>query len=232
MSDPLDLSQNLLQVRTELEAFCQRYERNPAEVNLLAVSKTKPMEMITAMAALGQRDFGENYLQEAQGKVDELTSLGLCWHFIGAIQSNKTRAIAERFDWVHTVASAKVARRLSDQRPEGRVPINVCLQVNIDEDPNKAGLSVDQTAELIKPISSLPNLRLRGLMTMPAISASLEDQRKPFSRLRQLQQQLAEDFELPEFDQLSMGMSGDLEAAIAEGATWVRIGTALFGARN
>ena len=219
----------LLAVRDEIGEFCDRYDRDPAEVRLLAVSKTKPLAAIDAAASGGQQDFGENYLQEAVAKVEARPDL--TWHFIGAIQSNKTRVIARHFDWVHTVASRKVADRLSSARSAEQAPIEVCVQVNISADPAKAGVAASETMALLKHVSTLPNLHLRGLMTLPAKAEGLVAHREPFARLRHA----AESARAAGFGtvtELSMGMSRDLEAAIAEGATWVRIGTAIFGARE
>ncbi len=201
--------------------------RDPASVGLLAVSKTQPAAAIRDAFAAGLRDFGENYLQEALDKQAELDDLPLTWHFIGPIQSNKTKAIAEHFDWVHSVDRLKIAQRLSDQRPATLPPLNVCLQVNVSGEASKSGCAPQEVQQLARAITALPRLRLRGLMCIPAPSEDPAEQRAAFARLRQLRDELALDL-----DTLSMGMSQDLEAAIAEGATWVRIGTALFGARD
>ena len=198
-------------------------------VALVAVSKTQPAEAIRQAAAAGQQAFAENYLQEALAKQDELTDLpGLIWHFIGPIQSNKTRPIAERFDWVHTVDRLRIAERLSQQRPDDRPPLNVCLQVNVSGEASKSGVSLAALPELAAAVAKLPRLRLRGLMTIPAPANGLAQQRMPFRILREAMDGLA----LPGLDTLSMGMSDDLEAAILEGATLVRVGTALFGPRS
>ena len=198
-------------------------------VALVAVSKTQPAEAIRQAAAAGQQAFAENYLQEALAKQDELTDLpGLIWHFIGPIQSNKTRPIAERFDWVHTVDRLRIAERLSQQRPDDRPPLNVCLQVNVSGEASKSGVSLAALPELVAAVAQLPRLRLRGLMTIPAPANGLAQQRMPFRILREAMAALA----LPGLDTLSMGMSDDLEAAILEGATLVRVGTALFGPRS
>lgn len=181
------------------------------------------------MADAGMRRFGENYLQEALEKIAALQELDLEWHFIGPIQSNKTRPIAEHFDWVHSVDRLKLARRLSEQRPAGLPPLNICLQVNVSGEQSKSGITLQELPALAQEVATLPRLRLRGLMAIPAPAAGLEAQRQPFRQMRfALEQLIAEGLEL---DTLSMGMSGDLEAAIAEGATLVRIGTALFGPR-
>ena len=202
-------------------------DRDPATVGLLAVSKTQPAAAIREAAAAGIRDFGENYLQEALDKQAELSDLPLAWHFIGPIQSNKTKSIAEHFDWVHSVDRLKIAQRLSDQRPTALPPLNICLQVNVSGEASKSGCAPEELPKLAQAVAAMPHLRLRGLMCIPAPSEDPAEQRAAFARLRALRD------ELPlTLDTLSMGMSQDLEAAIAEGATWVRIGTALFGARD
>ncbi|QXG41551.1 YggS family pyridoxal phosphate-dependent enzyme [Pseudomonas viridiflava] len=202
-------------------------QRDPASVGLLAVSKTKPSSALREAYAAGLRDFGENYLQEALGKQAELADLPLCWHFIGPIQSNKTRAIAENFAWVHSVDRLKIAQRLSEQRPEGLEPLNICIQVNVSGEASKSGCTPEDLPALAAAISALPRLKLRGLMAIPEPTEYQAEQAAAFAAVRTLQDQL----DLP-LDTLSMGMSHDLEAAIAQGATWVRIGTALFGARD
>ena len=207
----------------------QAHGRAPGSVALVAASKSQPVERIRELAALGQRRFGENYLQEARPKMDACADLGLEWHFIGALQSNKAADVAAHFDWVHTVASRPVAQRLSQARGSERPPLNVCLQVNIDGEASKSGVSIDGAAELAWAVADLPGLRLRGLMTIPAPAADFAAQRRPFRALHALLDRLcAQGLAL---DTLSMGMSGDLEAAVAEGATLVRVGTALFGPR-
>lgn len=220
------IANNIAKVATRIREAAQAVARDPDEVRLLAVSKTQPAAAIREASRAGVRDFGENYLQEALEKQAELTDLSLTWHFIGPIQSNKTKAIAEHFDWVHSVDRLKIAQRLSDQRPEPLPPLNICLQVNVSGEASKSGCEPQDVPELAHAIAALPRLRLRGLMTIPEPTDDPAEQRAAFARLRQLQNEL--DLEL---DTLSMGMSQDLEAAIAEGATWVRIGTALFGAR-
>jgi pyridoxal phosphate enzyme (YggS family) len=196
-------------------------------VGLLAVSKTKPASDLREAFSAGLRDFGENYLQEALGKQTELSDLPLIWHFIGPIQSNKTRAIAENFAWVHSVDRLKIAQRLSEQRPADLPPLNVCIQVNVSGEASKSGCAPEDLPALAQAIIALPNLRLRGLMAIPEPTDDSDEQNAAFAAVRTLQDQL----NLP-LDTLSMGMSHDLEAAITQGATWVRIGTALFGARN
>lgn len=196
---------------------------------MLAVSKTRGAEEVRAAAALGLRDFGENYVQEGLAKIESLTGLNLCWHFIGPIQSNKTRAIAEHFDWVHSVDRLKIAQRLSAQRPAQLPDLQVCLQVNISGEDSKSGVDPTELTALATAVAQLPRLQLRGLMAIPAPSDTLARQREPFARLRNALVELQAT--LPMLDTLSMGMSGDLEAAIAEGATIVRVGTDLFGPR-
>lgn len=212
---------------TELE---RRYERPPGSVGLVAVSKTKPAEAVAAAFAEGQRDFGENQLQDARTKIEALRDLDIVWHFIGPIQSNKTRGIAEAFAWVHSLDRVKIAQRLNDQRSEGMPPLEVCIQVNVSGEATKSGIRPEQLEEFASTVSALPRLRLRGLMTIPEPSSGLEAQRRPFRYLRQAMLKLNQSgFDL---DALSMGMTEDMEAAIAEGATWIRIGTAIFGPRD
>ncbi len=208
----------------------RRYDRPPGGVRVLAVSKTKPPEAVRAAAEAGQREFGENHVQDALVKLDALGGLDLIWHFIGPVQSNKTRVVATRFDWVHSIDRAKIATRLNAQRPEELPPLEVCIQVNVSGEDSKSGVDPDQVEELARVVSGLPRLKLRGLMTLPRISAGLQTQRQPFATLRRILETLnTRGFAL---DTLSMGMSNDMEAAIAEGATIVRIGTAIFGARD
>lgn len=225
-----EFADRLRAVRDRIHAAEQRFQRPPGAVRLLAVSKTQPVTAVAAMAAAGQTGFGENYVQEALDKMTELAALALEWHFIGPIQANKTRPIAERFAWVHSVDRLKLAERLSAQRPVSLPPLNVCLQVNIDREPTKHGLDPAEVSAIAAAVAVLPRLRLRGLMAIPAPTTDFAAQRPAFARLRILQDQLtAAGLAL---DTLSMGMSDDLEAAIAEGATLVRVGTALFGPRR
>lgn len=224
-----DHAARLHTVLGRIRAAEQRFQRPPGAVRLLAVGKTQPAVAIAALAAAGQRDFGENYFQEALDKMTELATLELEWHFIGPMQANKTRGIAEHFAWVHSVDRLKIAERLSAQRPDHLPPLNVCLQVNIDREPTKHGLDEAELAEVAHAVATLPRLRLRGLMAIPAPAAEFAAQRRPFARLRKLRERLADAGLV--LDTLSAGMSDDLEAAIAEGATLVRIGTALFGSR-
>lgn len=231
MSAPLDtITQRLGQVEARLRAAEERFGRPAGSVQLLAVSKRQPVAALREAAAAGQRRFGESYLQEALDKLEALADLGLEWHFIGPLQSNKTRPIATHFDWVHSVDRLKLAQRLSDQRPEALPPLNICLQVNTSGEASKSGCSFDELPALAAAVQALPRLRLRGLMTLPARADDLESQRRPFHALAEARARLnAAGLDL---DTLSMGMSGDLEAAVAEGATLVRIGSAIFGSRD
>ena len=224
-----DFEVRLKTVRQQLSEAAANYGK-PAPA-LLAVSKKHPAKAIAELVAAGQTRFGESYLQEALEKQQQLTQLPIEWHFIGPVQSNKTRDIANHFTWVHSVDRLKIARRLNDQLEHGRPPLNICVQVNIDDEPSKAGVSMEDLPGLCDEIRALPNLTLRGLMCLPRKRDSLAQQREPFARLRQLQQALQEKG-FDTLDTLSMGMSGDFEAAIAEGSTLVRIGTALFGPRE
>lgn len=222
-----DISANVRRVRADIDAAARACGRDPATVHLLAVSKTQPPAAVRAAAAAGCTDFGENYLQEAVAKIEALADLDVRWHFIGAIQSNKTRQIAEHFHWVHTVGREKIARRLSEQCPAGRV-LDVTVQVNIDDDPAKAGVAPEEAGALLAAMTALPNLRPRGLMTiLQRDSAPLASYR----RLADLFERLAPAGGA-HWDTLSMGMSGDFAEAVTAGATWVRIGTALFGPRT
>ncbi len=227
------MQQNYDRVRALLADSCRRSGRDPASVSLLAVSKTHPAGAVLGLAALGQRMFGENYLQEALDKMRaceaERPELSLEWHFIGPVQSNKTRPIAEHFAWVHSVDRERIARRLSEQRPAARAPLNVCLQVNVSGEGSKSGCAPAEVRTLARQVASLPGLRLRGLMAIPEPTDDLALQRSRFGELRLLLEQLRGDG--LDVDTLSMGMSADLEAAIVEGATIVRVGTALFGPR-
>ena len=227
----------LRDVRTRIARAAAIAGRDPGSVCLLAVSKTFPADAVTELAACGQVDFGENYVQEGVGKIAALRAAHprLCWHFIGPLQSNKTREVATHFDWVHSVDRVHVAQRLSAQRPAERdghalAPLQICLQVNVSGEASKSGAAPQAVEDLAKAVAALPNLRLRGLMCIPAPNDNLQAQRAPFAHLRSLMEALKrKGFAL---DTLSMGMSADLEAAVLEGATIVRIGTALFGARS
>ena len=221
------IADNIAQVVSRIRAAEQAAQRAEHSVQLLAVSKTKPAQALREAYAAGLRDFGENYLQEALGKQAELTDLPLIWHFIGPIQSNKTRAIAEHFAWVHSVDRLKIAQRLSEQRPAELPPLNICIQVNVSGEASKSGCTPTDLPALADAISALPRLRLRGLMAIPEPTEDRTAQDAAFAAVQCLQASL----DLP-LDTLSMGMGHDLESAIAQGATWVRIGTALFGARD
>lgn len=221
------IADNVLSVSARINAAAQAAGRETAAVGLLAVSKTKPAEAVREAHAAGIQDFGENYLQEALEKQTQLADLPLSWHFIGPIQSNKTRPIAEHFDWVHSVDRLKIAQRLSEQRPAGMAPLNICIQVNVSGEASKSGCTAADLPALAAAIAALPNLCLRGLMAIPEPTEDRAAQDAAFATVRRLQ----EDLNLP-LDTLSMGMSHDLESAVAQGATWVRIGTALFGARD
>ena len=224
-----DVGTALNAVRRRIGELERRYHREPGSVALLAVSKTKPPEAVRAAISAGQHAFGENHLQDAMTKVETLSGLGVSWHFIGAVQSNKTRPIAAHFDWVHCIEREKIAKRLSAQRPAGREPLEVCIEVNVSGEETKSGVPPANVESLARMVRDLPGLRLRGLMAIPRPSPDIETQRIPFRQLREILDELnAKGLEL---DTLSMGMTGDLEAAIAEGATIVRIGTAIFGPR-
>jgi PLP dependent protein len=224
-----NIEKNLGDIRARIAAAAAACDRDPDSVLLLAVSKKKPAADIRRAYRSGQRAFGENYLQEALQKIQELEDLDISWHFIGAIQSNKTRSIAESFDWAHCIDRAKVARRLSDQRPAQLAPLNVCIQVNIDHEASKAGIDLAELPDLAREIDPLPGIRLRGLMSIPAPREDPAQQREAFARLAEALQSLRQQG--IDCDTLSMGMTGDMEAAIAEGSTLVRIGTAIFGER-
>ncbi|WP_116368399.1 YggS family pyridoxal phosphate-dependent enzyme [Parahaliea mediterranea] len=222
------LSDNISNLLARVSRAVDKYQRPPGDVTVLAVSKTRSADTVREAAQLGLAAFGENYLQEALEKIEALADLDLQWHFIGPIQSNKTRAIAEHFHWVHSVDRLKIARRLSEQRPAHLPPLHICLQVNVSGEASKAGVRLAELPALAAAVADLPNLALRGLMAIPAPCDDLARQRAPFAALREAMTALA----LPQLDTLSMGMSGDLEAAIAEGATLVRVGTDIFGPRG
>ncbi|MDP9645157.1 YggS family pyridoxal phosphate-dependent enzyme [Paraburkholderia caledonica] len=227
-----DLIHNLEAVKQRIAMAAHVAGRDARSIALLAVSKTFPAEDVRAAHAAGQRAFGENYVQEALTKIEALADLrgSLEWHFIGPLQSNKTRPVAEQFDWVHSVDRLKIAQRLSEQRPDNLPALNVCLQVNISGETSKSGVSVEEAAEVAREIATLPKLKLRGLMAIPEPVGSIDEQRVPHRQLRELFERLRE--EGLALDTLSIGMSGDLEAAVLEGATIVRVGTAIFGARD
>lgn len=221
------IGENLRHIRSIIHHAERAANRETGAVRLLAVSKTKPPSNIACAYQLGQRHFAESYLQEALAKQQELGAYDITWHFIGPIQSNKTRPIASRFSWVHSVDRLKIAKRLSDQRPGQLPPLNICLQVNISGENSKSGAALDDLPRLISEIKELPRLKLRGVMAIPAPQPDYELQREPYRKLNQAIARLND----PKLDTFSYGMTGDLRAAIAEGATMVRIGTALFGKR-
>jgi pyridoxal phosphate enzyme (YggS family) len=226
---PQNLAVHVNHVRSRIRRAAAAAGRDPASVTLVAVSKSKTAESVRAVATAGVTDFGESYLQEAVPKLDALGGLPLHWHFIGGLQSNKTRAVAERFQWVHSVDRFSVAKRLSDQRPFHAPPLNLCIQVALVPEPTKGGVEPEDLPELAARTAALPRVKLRGLMCVPPPQPDVPAERAMFSRLRRLLEELnAGGLAL---DTLSMGMSGDFESAIAEGATHVRIGTALFGSR-
>ena len=224
------LQDNIAKLLQRLRLEAQKSQRISEDIQLLAVSKSQPVEAIRAAFQCGLRQFGESYLQEALAKIAALHDLPLCWHFIGPIQSNKARAIAETFDWVHSVDRVKIAQRLSRYRPAGMAPLQICLQVNISSEASKSGVSPQALPQLVREVLPLPGLQLRGLMAIPAPSPELAQQRAAFARVRRALEQLRTL--APDLDTLSMGMSDDMEAAIAEGATIVRVGSAIFGARK
>lgn len=224
-----ELHDRLQQVRREVAEAERQFGREPGSIKLLAVSKTRNAGDVLALAQLGVSDFGENYVQEARAKIGQLSGYSLTWHFIGPVQSNKTRQIAECFDWVHSVDRIKVAHRLNAARPADLPPLNICIQVNVDAESTKSGIDPDEVEQLAEQILPLSRLNLRGLMALPAPTEDFAGQRHSFLRTRRLQEKLMDKgYRL---DTLSMGTTGDMRAAIAEGATVIRIGTALFGPR-
>lgn len=224
------VTENFRKIQDLLAQAAVNAGRSRDEIRLLAVTKRKPVECVLEAASAGQRDFGENFIQEGLQKMDEAGRDDLIWHFIGHLQANKTKPVAERFHWVHTVDRLKIAERLSRQRPVYAKDLNICIQVNIDEEAAKAGVPAAEVPQLAQAISELRGLRLRGLMCIPAIRQGFTEQRKPFAKMRMLSESLRESG--INTDTLSMGMTADYVAAIHEGATIVRIGTALFGARE
>ena len=227
------IKENIIAVQRRLQQAASDAGRNPADVKLLAVTKTRNSAQISLAMDAGIYCFGENYLQEAMDKIDQLRDTRLEWHFIGPLQSNKTRQAAENFAWVHAVDRLKIAQRLSSQRPDNMPALNICLQINIDDEASKSGFNQDQTIEVAATIAQLPKLKLRGLMAIPKPRSTYMEQRQPFAKLRALMQQINSALDNSQkLDTLSRGMSADLEAAIAEGATLVRVGTDIFGARQ
>ncbi|WP_445494910.1 YggS family pyridoxal phosphate-dependent enzyme [Photorhabdus sp. SF281] len=226
-----NIEQNLQDVRTHIAVAAQKCERSPEEITLLAVSKTKPVEDIEKAIVAGQRQFGENYVQEGVEKIAYFANHNdLIWHFIGPLQSNKSRLVAENFNWCHTVDRLKIAQRLSEQRPEGMEPLNILIQINISDEQSKSGIQLDELPSLATEISKLPNVTLRGLMAIPAPEPDYEHQLVVFRQMEQAFFNLKTQY--PQIDTLSMGMTDDMAAAINCGSTLVRIGTAIFGARR
>ncbi len=223
------VTENLGKIRDLLTKAALEAERDPGSIRLLAVTKKQPLQLIADAVAAGQRDFGENFVQEGLERIRKLPQEHLVWHFIGHLQTNKTRAVAENFDWIHTLDRLKTAERLSRHRPDALGDLNVCLQVNVDDEAEKSGVRADALPDLAAACAALPRLKLRGLMCLPSYCEDFDEQRVPFARLRALKESLAADGIA--MDTLSMGMSGDYRAAICEGATIVRIGTAVFGPR-
>lgn len=224
------IAENIGQLRSRLQRLERQYDRPAESVKLLAVSKRQGVESIIAASEAGIADFGENYLQEALDKIQQLPTLRANWHFIGPIQSNKTKPIAENFHWVHSVDRLKIAQRLSEQRDPDGPKLNVCVQIKLSDEDSKSGIALGEAAALCDSVEALPNLQLRGLMAIPAPFPDLVSQRRVFRVLAQEYLRLEPRY--AQFDTLSMGMSNDLEAAVAEGSTLVRIGTALFGPRS
>jgi pyridoxal phosphate enzyme (YggS family) len=224
-----DAAERLHAVLERMADAARRAGRDPAELTLVAVSKTRPAADLQTLIGCGQRHFGENYLQEALSKIETLRPQPLVWHFIGQLQSNKTAPVAEQFDWVHTVDRLKLVQRLAAQRPFHALPLNVCVQVKLEDEPTKGGASIAELPALLEAVARAPQLKLRGLMTLPPAETSEVDQRRWFAALREVFEHMRRHH--PAMDTLSMGMSADLEAAILEGATMIRIGTALFGER-
>ncbi len=223
-----DIAHRLQQIKQHMEQAEIAAHRPQGAIQLLAVSKTKPAQDVATAYRHGQRRFGESYLQEALQKQRALACFAIEWHFIGPIQSNKTRPIAEHFSWVHSVDRLKIAKRLSEQRPDSLSPLNICLQINISDEASKSGFKLDELAEMVTAVEDMPNLRLRGVMAIPQPNTDLASQGLPYRRLHQAVTALNN----PRLDTFSFGMTGDLNAAIAEGSTIVRIGTALFGPRS
>ena len=225
---------NLLNIKNEIKKIAKECGRDPNTIQLIAVSKTKPVEQITEAINAGQLAFGENYVQEGIEKIQyfekNMPNNDLIWHFIGPLQSNKSKLVAEHFDWMHTIDRFKIAQRLSDQRPNHMAKLNVLIQVNISQEASKSGVKPEEVTDLVKQIVALPNLNLRGLMAIPEIENDYDKQLKVFTKMQQLLHSLQKDY--PFMDTLSMGMSGDMPAAISAGSTMVRIGTAIFGARQ
>ena len=227
----IDIKTNLAVINAQIQQLMEKNARAISLPTVIAVSKKQSVEAIQQAAAVGQRHFGENYLQEAVEKITKINDKSLSWHFIGTIQSNKTQAIAQHFQWVHTIDRIKIAQRLSAQRPEQLPPLNVCIQVNIDADKAKAGVETENCLVLARQIDQLPNIKLRGLMTITAMTGSDEQRRASFSAMRELFETIRKALDSEQFDSLSMGMSADWPLAVEQGANLLRIGTAIFGPR-
>lgn len=226
------LQQRLSAIQQRIQAAAAKAKRDPREIRLLPVSKGQSVDAVQAAYRAGLNWVGENYLSEALAKFKQTEDLPLIWHFIGVMQSNKTAAIADWFDWVHGLDRLKIAQRLSAQRPAARLPLNVCVQVNIDKEPQKAGVLPAEALALCRQVARLPGIRLRGVMAIPKMDSDVRRCKRSFLALAELQSDISDDLELADFDTLSMGMSGDFELAIACGSTLVRLGTALFGPRR
>ena len=227
----MSISQNLAQIQQQIESLSAQFQRE--NVRLLAVSKTKPVSAIEEAIQAGQKAFGENYVQEGVEKIAYFNQQAdLEWHFIGPLQSNKTRLVAEHFDWMQTLERAKIAERLNEQRPANKAPLNVLIQINISDEASKSGIQPSEMIELAKHLENLPHLRLRGLMAIPAPTDNIAEQEAAFSQMEQLFEQLKVAFPHQQIDTLSMGMTDDMQSAIKCGSTMVRIGTAIFGARD
>ena len=230
----MNIQQNVLRIQHRIEAACQQAGRASNAVRLLAVSKTKSVAEISTAFEAGQNAFGENYVQEGVDKIQYFQAQGLQleWHFIGPLQSNKTRLVAEHFDWIQTLERAKIADRLNEQRPADKAPLNVLIQINISDEETKSGISPHEMLNLAKHIENLPHLRLRGLMAIPAPTENIAEQESAFKKMAALFEQLKQAFPAQPIDTLSMGMTDDMPSAIKCGSTMVRIGTAIFGARD
>jgi pyridoxal phosphate enzyme (YggS family) len=224
------IAANIAKVLQQVSSAVEKYHRRPESVRVMAVSKTQPAEAVRTAASAGLVDFGENYLQEALDKIHSCSDLKLTWHFIGPIQSNKTRPIAANFDWVHSVDREKVLRRLNEHRDPGLTPLNICIQVNVSGEASKSGVAPQDLPPLLALATELPNLNLRGLMAIPAASDDFDNQKQACDRMAELFTDAQSRY--PSLDTLSMGMSADLEAAVAAGSNMLRIGTAIFGARQ
>jgi len=230
MTEDSKIASRLINIQEMIRSLEHKYQRPENSVELLAVSKTKPIENILAATKIGQLQFGENYVQEGVQKIQTLNAKNLSWHFIGPLQKNKTRSVAEHFQWVHTIERSIIAERLNSQRPKSSPPLQVCIQVNLDNEASKSGVAPSDVPALADEIINLKQIKLRGLMAIPQASSDTTQQRKSFAKLRKLLDMLNQNG--LKLDTLSMGMSGDIEAAIAEGATIVRVGTAIFGSRT